>query len=422
MGRRQKERLARQAAKKGMLPPSSPQLPPQESHTIPECNSVVIVDRDRLPTGNVTVVTAYVTPSKRSWADYKPFGWTETFEAFKALGTLATASAVVGTFLIAWNSEFFKVQVAQQALVNEKRANDAAKEYEEFQRKKTEIEIETRRLLAENASLRERTDGLEREWKIIEQISEGERASHIPGFSIPIRGNITYNYATNGYTFALESQEPSKVEHADFVNAGQVAVNKLLDNLQHFPRLKSVVIRNHRLNAESLALISKCQQLVEVRLVGCNLDSTMLAGLKSLPKLIHLTLSYNPIDSLAHANTQPELEHLSLNDCSVDNDSIERMLFLFPKATHIELHSANIDDTAVAHLRGLRYLYWLNVESTNVREPGLRALVTDNKRRLTIIISENQATADDMIQLNAIASDKVEIIRANFEWKKPPKK
>jgi hypothetical protein len=121
-----------------------------------------------------------------------------------------------------------------------------------------------------------------------------------------------------------------------------------LRHLRTLTWLEDLDLSCNRISGEGLTHLEGMLLLERLELWGCELTETGLANLPALPALRQLSLAMHlelPDDVLAHLHAFPALESL-------------------------DLHSTPVGDRALAHLRMLHRLRFLNISSTKISRDG----------------------------------------------------
>lgn len=81
------------------------------------------------------------------------------------------------------------------------------------------------------------------------------------------------------------------------------------------------------------------------------------------------TVTEEQLELISHC---PWIENLSLNNCEVDNEHLDKLARL--KLTEINLSESNLNDRGAAKLAACRYLTEINLGPSNITDAGVRSM------------------------------------------------
>ncbi len=148
-----------------------------------------------------------------------------------------------------------------------------------------------------------------------------------------------------------------------------------LDNLAGMTKLKTVSLRDTRINGSGLKNFVKMDQLEQLNISETETNNEGLAHLKDLTSLTYLDLWQTKIndEGVEYLKGLKNLTWLSLAQTPVTNGGLNALAGL-TKLEELDLQETDIDDEGLPALEGLEDLKTLSVANTQVTREGVATL------------------------------------------------
>jgi Leucine-rich repeat (LRR) protein len=167
----------------------------------------------------------------------------------------------------------------------------------------------------------------------------------------------------------------NNIEIWSFASEKMAITDRGLGHLQSLAGIRGLGFWGASIRGDGLALLRKPEQLVQLRLDGCEVTDGNMVNLKDMIALSHLSLAGNRIDGtgLECVAGASQLETLSLLGTDVQDESLVHLRHL-GALQQLSLRYTPITDLAVGYLKSLVSLKRLDIAGTKVTAGGVSEL------------------------------------------------
>lgn len=164
-----------------------------------------------------------------------------------------------------------------------------------------------------------------------------------------------------------------------------------LREVNHLRSVKGIKISQLKVTKNCVELATEHQEIEDLALENCDLESHELLGLSALPVLKSLTLDSNRITTIENIPELPTVKYLDVSNNPLGDKSLDSLVESFPNLWYLNLAGTKVSDEGMRSLVKLSDIAFINVRNTRVTGQGGLTLIDCPSLR-SVIIDENVVT------------------------------